>query len=55
MTESNTAPTPPKLPTGLFVYLIIYGGMTVLAGVVAFKQVQLWPSSLAVEAGISRF
>lgn len=43
------------MPTGLFAYLIIYGGMTVLAGVVAFKQVQLWPSNLAVEAGIFPF
>jgi len=42
-------------PTGLFVYIILYGGMTVLAGVVAFKQVQLWPSNLAVEAGIFPF
>jgi uncharacterized integral membrane protein (TIGR00697 family) len=29
--------------------------MTVLAGVLAFKQVQLWPSSLAVESGIFPF
>ncbi|MEL7445517.1 MAG: queuosine precursor transporter [Pseudomonadota bacterium] len=43
------------MPRGLFVFLIIYGGMTVLAGVVAFKQVQLWPSNLAVEAGIFPF
>ncbi|MBD2842848.1 queuosine precursor transporter [Erythrobacter rubeus] len=42
-------------PMGLFVYIILYGGMTVLAGVVAFKQVQLWPSQLAVEAGIFPF
>ena len=39
----------------LFVYIILYGGMTVLAGVVAFKQVQLWPTPLAVEAGIFPF
>src|SRR3546814_19101646 len=31
---------------------MLYGGMTVLAGVLAFKQVQLPPSDLAVEAGI---
>ncbi|MEO9462413.1 MAG: queuosine precursor transporter [Marinomonas sp.] len=43
------------MPRGLFAYLLIYGGMTVLAGVVAFKQVQLWPSNLAVEAGIFPF
>ncbi len=42
-------------PMGLFVYIILYGGMTVLAGVVAFKQVQLWPSQLSVEAGIFPF
>lgn len=42
-------------PMGLFAFIVIYGGMTVLAGVVAFKQVQLWPSNLAVEAGIFPF
>ena len=45
----------PRIPRGLFVFLLLYGGMTVLAGVVAFKQVQLWPSNLAVEAGIFAF
>lgn len=44
-----------NMPLGLFVFLLLYGGMTVLAGVVAFKQVQLWPSNLAVEAGIFAF
>lgn len=39
-------------PRGLFVYLMLYGGMTVLAGVLAFKQVQLVPTELSVEAGI---
>lgn len=43
------------MPLGMFVFLIVYGGMTVLAGVVAYKQVQLWPSNLAVEAGIFPF
>jgi len=55
---STTAPTDNPLinmPLGLFVFLLLYGGMTVIAGVVAFKQVQLWPSSLAVEAGIFAF
>ena len=47
--------TPINVPTGLFAFLILYGGMTVLAGVVAYKQVQLWPSQLAVEAGIFPF
>ena len=42
-------------PLGLFVYTLVYGGMTVLAGVLAYKQVQLYPSDLAVEAGIFAF
>lgn len=44
-----------KMPRGLFVYLLLYGGMTVIAGVLAYKQVQLWPTQLAVEAGIFAF
>ncbi len=44
-----------QMPRGLFVYLMLYGGMTVLAGVLAFKQVQLWPTDLAVESGIFAF
>ena len=52
----DTKDVPPiNVPTGLFAFLILYGGMTVLAGVVAYKQVQLWPSPLAVEAGIFPF
>lgn len=43
------------LPLGMFVFTLLYGGMTVLAGVLAFKQVQLWPTSLAVESGIFPF
>jgi hypothetical protein len=43
------------IPLGLFVFTLLYGGMTVLAGVLAFKQVQLWPTSLAVESGIFAF
>lgn len=35
--------------------VLLYGGATVLAGVLAFKQVRLWPSDLAVEAGIFSF
>ncbi|MBE5074757.1 queuosine precursor transporter [Erythrobacteraceae bacterium E2-1 Yellow Sea] len=42
-------------PRGLFVFMLLYGGMTVLAGVLAFKQVQLPPTDLAVEAGIFAF
>jgi hypothetical protein len=63
MNETEAKPQPPgptaeralATPMGLFVYIILYGGMTVLAGVVAYKQVQLWPSALAVEAGIFPF
>ncbi|MEO0419797.1 MAG: queuosine precursor transporter [Pseudomonadota bacterium] len=61
MTETTAAESAPEktnaisMPLGLFVFLIVYGGMTVLAGVVAFKQVQLWPTALAVEAGIFPF
>ena len=44
-----------QIPLGLFVFTLIYGGMTVLAGVLAFKQVQLWPTTLSVESGIFPF
>ncbi|MEP2990258.1 MAG: queuosine precursor transporter [Parasphingorhabdus sp.] len=50
MTE--TEKTKP-LSLGLFVMTVIYGGMTVIAGVLGFKQVALGP--LAVEAGIFAF
>ena len=58
--DTDTASTPGTtrtidMPLGLFVFTLLYGGMTVLAGVVAFKQVQLWPTSLAVESGIFAF
>jgi hypothetical protein len=53
--QDSAASATVAMPRGLFVFLIVYGGMTVLAGVVAFKQVQLWPSNLAVEAGIFPF
>ncbi len=43
------------MPLGLFVFVLLYGGMTVLAGVLAYKQVQLWPTELAVESGIFAF
>lgn len=46
---------PANMPLGLFVFTLLYGGMTVLAGVLAFKQVQLWPTDLAVESGIFTF
>jgi len=53
-TPASAAPAV-KMPLGLFVFTLLYGGMTVLAGVVAFKQVQLVPTDLAVEAGIFAF
>jgi len=43
------------MPLGLFVSTVLYGGMTVLAGVLAYKQVRLYPSDLAVESGIFAF
>lgn len=55
MTESEAPPSETQIPLGLFVFTLLYGGMTVLAGVIAFKQVQLWPSDLAVESGIFAF
>ena len=45
------------MPLGLFVYTLVYGGMTVLAGGLGFKQIAL-PlgfTTLAVEAGIFAF
>ncbi|MGX7894638.1 queuosine precursor transporter [Tsuneonella sp. HG222] len=41
------------IPRPLFVLSLLYGGMTVIAGVLGFKQVALGP--LAVEAGIFAF
>ena len=58
---ADATPTDPRpvaaaaMPRGLFVYTLLYGGMTVLAGVLAYKQVQLWPTQLAVESGIFAF
>ncbi|WP_394729993.1 queuosine precursor transporter [Altererythrobacter sp. GH1-8] len=54
-TAENPVSVGMTMPRGLFVYLLLYGGMTVIAGVLAFKQVQLWPTQLAVEAGIFAF
>lgn len=42
-----------NMPKGLFALSLLYGGMTVLAGVLGAKQVALGP--LAVEAGIFAF
>ena len=57
MTEpaNEIRPAAAAMPLGLFVYTLIYGGVTVLAGVLAYKQVQLWPTELAVESGIFAF
>lgn len=49
------AATAVTVPRSLFIYLMLYGGMTVLAGVLAFKQVQLVPTNLSVESGIFAF
>ncbi len=59
-TATNPAPAQAEtravtVPLGLFVFSILYGGMTVLAGVLAYKQVRLWPTELAVESGIFAF
>ena len=54
MDQTRTAPA---LPRPLFVYALLYGGMTVLAGVLGFKQIAL-PlgfTTLAVESGILAF
>jgi hypothetical protein len=48
-----TASNPAPLSRSLFIYSILYGGMTCIAGVLAFKQVALGP--LAVESGIFAF
>lgn len=48
-----TTPTPAPVSRSLFFFSILYGGMTCIAGVLAFKQVALGP--LAVEAGIFAF
>lgn len=54
-TPNDTLPAAAATPRGLFVFTLLYGGMTVLAGVLAYKQVQLVPTDLAVEAGIFAF
>lgn len=52
--DTNTAPDRPTgLTPALFLFALIYGGMTVLAGFLGNKQVALGP--LAVEAGIFAF
>ena len=51
----NQETNPPAITRALLFMLLLYGGMTVVAGVLAYKQIQLWPSNLAVEAGIFAF
>lgn len=53
MTDLRPAAPTPAFPRALFVYALLYGGMTVLAGVLGNKQVALGP--LAVESGIFAF
>lgn len=55
--NANQAPVPaaPAFPRALFMFLLAYGGMTVLAGFLAVKQVMLGPTGLGVEAGIFAF
>ena len=57
MTDPRPAsPAQPFIaPRGLFVLLLLYGGMAVLAGFLAFKQVSLGIGGLAVEGGIFAF
>lgn len=50
---SLTQPSNPSIARSLFVFALIYGGMTVIAGVLAFKQVAF--GGLAVESGIFAF
>ena len=54
-TKTETPPASTLMPRGLFVFSLLYGGMAVLAGFLAFKQVQLPFTQLAVEAGIFAF
>ncbi|MEP7348437.1 MAG: queuosine precursor transporter [Sphingorhabdus sp.] len=53
MTDHVSAPAKAAIPSSLFIFALLYGGMTVLAGVLGNKQVALGP--LAVEAGIFPF
>jgi uncharacterized integral membrane protein (TIGR00697 family) len=51
--------TPPPIPTALFAFALLYGGLVVLAGVLGTKIAALghWPlvGDLAVESGIFAF
>lgn len=51
--DAAKAPRPTLISRSLFLFAIFYGGMVVIAGVLANKQIELGP--LAVEAGILAF
>ena len=53
MASAANEQPPPAIPLPLFVYSLLYGGMTCIAGVLGSKQVAIGP--LAVEAGIFAF
>jgi uncharacterized integral membrane protein (TIGR00697 family) len=53
-TTPASAAAAPAIPRSLFVFALLYGGMTCIAGVLGAKQVTL-PLGLAVEAGIFPF
>ena len=48
MDHTPSAPTT-AIPRPLFVYALLYGGMTVLAGVLGLKQIALPPEGLAAQ------
>lgn len=54
-TTTRLGDTSSSIPRPLFVLSLLYGGMTVLAGVLAFKQVRIPFTDLAVEGGIFAF
>lgn len=51
--SARAAPAPAPIAKSLFVFTLLYGGMTVIAGVLAFKQFAIGP--LVVESGILAF
>ena len=53
MTDARLPPASPSIPRALFLFTVLYGGMTCIAGVLGSKQITLGP--LAVEAGILPF
>lgn len=53
MTNDNIHMQNQNIPKSLFIFAILYGGMTCIAGILGAKQVSIGP--LAVEAGIFPF